>query len=219
MSKKLFLLGMGFLTFSAWAQVTPGWWRSRGAVGSSNGADDFAVANVGQLKNFARAASDEFEAKLPGGAGTAIKTLVASWSAPGDNYAAVTNGQIKALLDLFYQRLDAVRLQIAPRWLPVRSPWNSGSAPAIPVENHAAANIGQVKEAFAMLEGDRIQRSLVGSAGRDPVQNGFRFGLGWVGDTDGDGVTDVGEIEAGTDPLAVPVVVSPGLLVVFNRLR
>lgn len=58
----------------------PSWWMQRGVLKLEGGqpvaADDYAVANQGQLKNFARAAGLELQAKLPGGAGPVIQDMI-----------------------------------------------------------------------------------------------------------------------------------------------
>jgi hypothetical protein len=199
--KKTFLLGGGLLLFSSGMMVLthaqPAWWVQRGVYKTGAEADDFAVVNQGQLKNFALATYHEFEARLPGGAGPTLTALITSWNTPSDgrdDYAAVTQGQVKALADLFFARLDAVRAQIVPTWPVVQPPWTSPT-PGTPAPNHAAvANIGQVKHVFSLLEGDRSLRSLGALAGTDLSQAGLQFGLGWLEDSDGDGVSDLDEL-------------------------
>ncbi|MDB6151992.1 MAG: hypothetical protein JWL90_445 [Chthoniobacteraceae bacterium] len=58
------------------AAAKPDWWAERGAV-NLKPADDFAVANIGQLKQIASKARDELDAwLLPDGAGPEIKSLI-----------------------------------------------------------------------------------------------------------------------------------------------
>src|ERR1041385_8014900 len=72
----------------------PAWWAQRGVL-SGQPADDYAVANVGQLKHIAAMAAAELNARLPGGAGAEINALVAAWNAAPaagvvrDDFAAV----------------------------------------------------------------------------------------------------------------------------------
>ena len=47
----------------------PSWWSQRGVLVQNASADDYAAANQGQLKNVAKAAVAEMDAKLEGGAG------------------------------------------------------------------------------------------------------------------------------------------------------
>lgn len=201
--KKTFLLGSSLLLFSSGMMVLthaqPAWWLQRGIVIPGVEADDFAVVNQGQLKKFALATFQEFEARLPGGAGPTLTALITSWNTPSagrDDYAAVTQGQVKALADLFFARLDAVRAQVVPNWPAVQTPWATPT-PEAPAPNHAAvANIGQVKHVFSLLEGDRSLRSLSALAGTDLSQAGLQFGLGWLQDSDGNGVSDLDELLA-----------------------
>ena len=64
---------------TAGAFSSPRWWAVRGAT-DANPADDFAAANVGQLKHFASKAVAELEGWLPGGAGATLTGMVANWT-------------------------------------------------------------------------------------------------------------------------------------------
>lgn len=114
----------------------PSWWRARG-VTNGNASDDFAAANLGQLKNIARAASEELDAKIPHGAGTEIKSLLAGFSR-GDDFAAINLGQLKAAAKPFYDRLIA-------EGFAKEYPWNSRGTS----DDSAAANLGQLKNIFS----------------------------------------------------------------------
>ena len=191
-------------SFAALAQPQPNWWSARGVIRPDVEPDDFAIANLGQVKQFARAAVLEFEAKLPGGAGVVLHQKVTAWDNPvetPDDYAVVTHGQLKHLLDAFYARLESVRATMAPDWPPVVAPWAGGVTGLASAQNTAVANIGQVKNAFAGLEGDRASRSLLNESIGDPSSAPYRFGLGWLRDSDGDGVSDLEEWASGSDPL------------------
>src|SRR5688572_24647084 len=88
-------------SLSAFA-AAPAWWAQRGVLTPNATANDYAAANIGQVKRIATLARDELDARLSGGAGTAINTLVDSWAqppAPGvvrEDYAAINQGQLKA---------------------------------------------------------------------------------------------------------------------------
>src|SRR4051794_14265521 len=60
----------------------PSWWMQRGALSENAARDDYAPANQGQLKNIARAAAAEMDARLNGGAGEELHRLISTWSAP-----------------------------------------------------------------------------------------------------------------------------------------
>jgi len=152
----------------------PSWWFQRDVVPrvDSNNAtplwanqdyhapDDFAAANLGQLKQIATAAYDEFNVNLPGQAGPALDTLIKGWFltdtngnfipdangqrqpliTPQTNDFAVLNlGQLKTVAQPFYDRLIAVSYIAGYPWA------GSGS----PSDDFAAANLGQLKYLFS----------------------------------------------------------------------
>ena len=120
----------------------PSWWSERGVLVSGANADDYAPANQGQLKNIAKAAMAEMDAKLPGGAGEAVHNLVNSWSNPTaqpSDFAPVNLGQLKTVAKPFYDRLIAAGLVDFYPWLGSTNPPN----------DFQVANIGQTKKLFA----------------------------------------------------------------------
>lgn len=136
----LALVIAGLLPLFAFA-AAPAWWAQRGVTVANASADDYAPANQGQLKNIAKAAVAEMDAKLSGGAGQQLHNLVDGWSNPTaqtNDFAPLNLGQLKNVAKLFYDRLIAAGLASA-------YPWASSVAPA---DNFAAANIGQVKNLF-----------------------------------------------------------------------
>ncbi len=143
---------LGGLTVAGWLLASPpGWWAERGVT--TNGApNDYAAANIGQLKHIAKQASLEMEARLPGGAGPAVTALVASWSqppAPGvvrNDYAALTQGQLKAVAKVFYDRLAAVGCTGHPLSPGQTYPWTADTSDDA---SFAPANIGQLKQVFS----------------------------------------------------------------------
>jgi len=89
---------------------------------NSQPADDYAAANLGQLKHIASRAAAEMNARLPSGAGTEINALVAQWQAapaPGvvrDDFAALNLGQLKAVAKPFYDRLFSAGYPVGYPW-------------------------------------------------------------------------------------------------------
>ena len=127
--------------------LPPAWWAGRGAT-DANPADDFAAANVGQLKHFAAKAVAELEGWLPGGAGATLTGMVANWNAlaqqqtppgpaPGD-YSAVNVGQLKYVAKPIYDRLMAEGYATG-------YPWTAATTDDV---DSAMANLGQLKRVF-----------------------------------------------------------------------
>lgn len=128
--------------------VEPAWWAQYEAVDPYGQSDDFAAANVGQLKYIAsRAAAAlndaEAAALVPLNASqlqakTAIDAMLAMWNQPPlpdvsrDDFQALNAGQLKQVASLFYDRLG----------LP--HPW-----PAVSTDDHQMVNVGQLKHVFA----------------------------------------------------------------------
>lgn len=169
------------LCAGAWLLAqAPTWWVQRGVL-TGGAADDFALLNQGQLKNLAKAAMEELNAALPGGAGNDVQAMVTGWmgnAGTGDHYAAVTVGQLKAVAKPFYDRLIAEGRVGGYPWQ------QSGGSP----EDFAAANIGQAKALFAW-------QVLVDSDG-DGLTDAEERHMGTnarLKDTDGDGVNDAAD--------------------------
>jgi hypothetical protein len=126
---------------------TPSWWGTQSVLNPNAIADDFAAANVGQLKYFAAKAAAEMNAQLSGGAGSAINALMAAWNTPPatgvtrDDYAALTAGQLKAVAGLFYDRLAAAGAGTQGVY-----PWGGSGTVA---DDYAVVNVGQLKAVFA----------------------------------------------------------------------
>src|SRR5256714_6380872 len=120
----------------------PAWWSQRAVIVENAVADDYAPANQGQLKNIAKAAVAEMDAKLTSGAGDELHGLVGNWSLPGtgtNDFAPVNLSQLKNVAKPFYDRLIAAGLIDFYPWL---SSFNSP-------DDFAVANIGQVKSLFS----------------------------------------------------------------------
>jgi hypothetical protein len=91
----------------------PAWWFGREVIPQKTqppaatptwptdypAADDFAAANLGQLKQIATKAAAEMNVHLPGGAGSAVNGLIAQWAAAPasgvvrDDFAVLNLGQ------------------------------------------------------------------------------------------------------------------------------
>jgi hypothetical protein len=131
----------GLLPLLSFAAV-PAWWAQRDVTVANASPDDYAPANQGQLKNIAKAAVAEMDAKLSGGAGNELHNLVNAWSPPcpqTNDFAPLNIGQLKNVVRPFYDRLIAAGLANA-------YPWAGSTAPA---DDFAVANIGQVKSVFS----------------------------------------------------------------------
>jgi hypothetical protein len=175
--------------------AAPAWWTNRGVLEPAAPANDYASVNQGQLKNIAKAAVQEMDSRLPGGAGETLHALIHGWStaaARPDDFGPVNLGQLKTVAKPFYDRLIAVGYVLG-------YPWTASSNPA---EDYAAANIGQVKNLF------KFDLTAV-----DPIHDADGNGLpDWwerhyfggaidpTGDFDGDGATNLREFSDGTDP-------------------
>jgi len=135
----------------------PAWWFQREVVRRFDGTnafpswqngdyptpDDYAAANIGQLKQMASTAATELNANLPGGAGSAINGLINQWNQPPppggarDDFGVLNVGQLKSVAKLFYDRLIAVHCLDS-------YPWTGANA-----DDYAAANVGQLKNLFS----------------------------------------------------------------------
>lgn len=152
----------------------PAWWSVPFGTNNTvpinnNTGDDFAVANIGQLKTMAAAARAMLNTNYAGsgGAGAAIDSLVTGWlGGGGDNYAAVNQGQLKTVAKLFYDRLATLGWHGAPLTGSDAYPWSTATTDD---ESFALVNIGQLKTVFS------FDPTPVGSAIRhpDPCESGF----------------------------------------------
>jgi hypothetical protein len=135
------LVSCALLPLLAFA-TAPTWWTQRGVTVANVLADDYAPANQGQLKNIAKAAVAEMDAKLPGGAGQPLHDLVSSWSNSStetNDFAPINLGQLKTVAKPVYDRLIGVKYTETYPWI------SSGEVP----DDFAAINIGQVKNLFS----------------------------------------------------------------------
>jgi hypothetical protein len=116
-------------------------------------ADDYAVANLGQLKHIASAAAVELAAKFPPlGADAQINAITGTWtgSVPQgltrDDYASLNQGQLKAVSSVYYARLVALGFSGQPLSQGQTVPWPLSSQDT---DHYAVANLGQLKYIFS----------------------------------------------------------------------
>jgi len=123
----------------------PAWWYRRGVLNGEE-SSDYNLANLGQLKGTATQAYEEFEAKLPGGAGSNVTALVLDF-VNSNNYEAINVGQLKNVIQSFYDRLWELGMTNAyPAGVTNQYPWQlSTNAPS----DYSAANLGQLKYLFS----------------------------------------------------------------------
>jgi hypothetical protein len=173
---------------------TPTWWGTQSVVSPNAVADDFAAANVGQLKYFAAKAAAEMNTQLSGGAGSAINALMTGWNttpATGvtrDDYAALTAGQLKAVAGLFYDRLSAAGAGTQGVY-----PWGGSGTVA---DDFAVVNVGQLKAVFAFDVPHLVVTTT--SGGGTMGIGGGTIGSGTGNTTGGAGTTGAGSGGSGT---------------------
>jgi hypothetical protein len=139
------------------------WWILRDVVKVDQPSDDFAMANLGQLKNFAHSAMDEMNATFTLGAGAEIQALIDSWnmttsgSDTADDYAAANLGQLYHTVAPFYLRLlELGAIDSTPPWL----------SETQNVDFYAGITIGQLKKLFDIPFAD-LAASLQAQSGSD----------------------------------------------------
>jgi alpha-tubulin suppressor-like RCC1 family protein len=168
----------------------PSWWTNRAVLNGSATANDYAAANQGQAKHFAKQAYNEMQAKIPGGAGATLTTLVNSFSNTESNYAPITVGQLKNLVKPFYDRLIATGYATS-------YPWSSTTSDDY---DHAVANIGQVKFVFNFSLGSGTDTDADGLADSWEMTHFGNLTHNGIEDFDGDGLTNEQEETAGSNP-------------------
>jgi hypothetical protein len=177
------LLGFGMVVAAAGGWLAgvvlraqaPAWWTLRAVLLAGATADDFAILNQGQLKQFALAGLGELEERLTGGAGLELHALLNLWTAPdssgqrvpiasplADDYAPVNIGQLKAVATPFRERLAEAGILLPDPF--------SATAP----DDYALANIGQAKQLFQVdLTGQKVE-------GLSATQDATGITLNWA---------------------------------------
>lgn len=132
----------------------PAWWAERGVTSSQATPNDYAAANIGQVKHIAAKAVAEMNAKIEGGAGADLNALIAGWIADApsgvarNDYAPINQGQLKVIAKKFYKRLFAAGYRGQPLGAGQKYPWTETPNDDA---SYALANIGQVKRLFSFI--------------------------------------------------------------------
>jgi hypothetical protein len=207
----------------------PSWWFVRGVIPLTNPAnqsptwpndyppgDDYSAINLGQLKQMAAAAYDEFQS-LPGGSGADLDKAIKSWfqldssgnfvmqngsrvplvTSSTDDFAVATIGQVKSIAQIFYERLTAVGDSSGGGY-----PWSTSTV--LP-DDFTIANLGQLK---SLLSFDP-NYSTIG----DGIPDWWKeeYGLSIYdpsvasADYDGEGISNLQKYQQGIDPFVPPV--------------
>ena len=198
MSRRVLFLGFLLASLVSTSAAPPAWWASRGATDTNPPNDDSAV-NQGQLKQFTQKAVQELNARIPGGAGADLNSLVNGWGqayrAGGYNatnplptdFEAMNSGQLKWIANKVHARLVFAKYEDAvPAWLAQN-----------PAADNQLVNLGQLKTVFNF--------DLTAPTGQLPEWwQKFYFngqtGIDPNGDPDGDGLTTAQEQALGTKP-------------------
>ena len=200
--------------------VAPSWWSDTGTqiLEEEGSEENYAPANLGQLKHVAKMAKEHLDESVAGGAGSTITTMVAGFEPRAgmgytqpqidvflaENYAPINLGQLKAVAKPFYDRLKEAgydtKANLIARGYPggweFDYPWDPETALE---ENYAPANLGQLKMVFSFdlasydtdLDGlpDEWEEVYIGDTYSDGEE-----------DLDGDGLTNWEEFQNGTHP-------------------
>ncbi|MEK0446616.1 MAG: hypothetical protein RLZZ399_1937 [Verrucomicrobiota bacterium] len=202
----LFLIMPLFGLSTAVLAQLPGWWQWRGVLHVSEIANDYAIANQGQLKHIAWKAAQELNEAIPGGAGEAINGMVAEWllRKATNDYAPINIGQLKAVVAPFRERLNTLGYV----WMTWKDPFLAKEA-----NDYALANIGQVKAAFAFDVREDLNENGLPDwwelrwyrryYPERSIEIDYQIALGTIfgeADLDEDGLSNVQEFWAGSDP-------------------
>ncbi|MBC8009213.1 MAG: sugar-binding protein [Burkholderiales bacterium] len=167
-------------------------------------ADDYVVANLGQLKHVATQAAAELNSFLPGGAGSSINNLVASWhpansGSSRDDYAAVNQGQLKFVAAQFYNRLTTFGYAGQPLAVGQPYPWTN---PAADDDSYTSVNLGQLKYVFSFNPKSVLDTDSDGLLDAFEIKYfGSLLAQSGFGNPDGDAYDNATEQRLDIDPL------------------
>ncbi|MCX6937524.1 MAG: thrombospondin type 3 repeat-containing protein [Verrucomicrobia bacterium] len=195
----------------------PTWWTTRKVI-TSDAADDFAAANIGQLKFVAANAARELDWSLlsVGGVSDEIINLVDSWDASPtdevvrDDYAVINQGQLKSVAELFYRRLRQAGYIGVPLAQGATRPWTTT---ADDDDDYAVANLGQLKYIFSFDPNPGIMVDIDQDGIDDRWEKLYYKSSAVVSggeDTDQDGYTTLEEFLLKTSPLRADSDLLPG---------
>jgi len=234
MKSRFLPLALVFALVTVVSAAPPAWWSSTNTrvLQPGGSAENYAPANLGQLKHVAAQAKKHLDSTLlsVGGAGSEIDALVASFEPRqgqgymaaqiaafrAENYAPINLGQLKAVAKPFYNRLLALgypaKANLIAHGYPSNWAFNYPWNPSTPVsENYATANLGQLKMVFSFeildTDGDSIPDILDEDDDDDGLSDVDEIAAGTLignPDTDGDGDNDWLEVWTGVDPLHGP---------------
>jgi len=123
----------------------PAWWTDWGVVNTNAAMQDYAAANMGQLKWIATRAYEEFKANLTNDC-SIISNLVTGFSTI-HSYSAVNLGQLKMVAQPFYDLLTPEHTNAWPIGMTVGPyPWSGSTHPA---QDYSVVNLGQLKYVFS----------------------------------------------------------------------
>jgi hypothetical protein len=140
----------------------PNWWFVRDVIEQINSdptptyptdypaAQNYAPANLGQLKHFATKAFAQCQSQLPGSAwstaeGIALTSAISGFT-QDSNYAPLNLGQLKHIASLFYDLLNAQNVDVSAITGGSTYPWTATTADD---SNYSPANLGQLKFVFS----------------------------------------------------------------------